>query len=190
MITTQDDDTTLEQAATGEPAAVRECLERFGPMVWAMARQAFGGSPAAEDAVQDVFIDLWKHAGRFDRNIARSRAFVSTIAKRRIIDRYRSERSGVKGTALDSAPEIAWSQPVASALTAEDDQRIKAAAAAIEGLPEDQQTAIKLHIYNGLAHQAIADRLNMPLGTVKSHLRRGLLKIRQLVGVLPAEVQP
>jgi RNA polymerase sigma-70 factor (ECF subfamily) len=189
VINTPDDDTILQRAATGDPDAVRECLEQFGPMVWSMARQSLGNSPAAEDAVQDVFIDLWKHAGRFDPRIARARAFVSTIAKRRIIDRYRTERTGVKRSSIETAPEPAAAPQDLMPLSVETDDRLKAAAAALDSLPFEQRSAIKLHILDGMAHQAIADRLGMPLGTVKSHLRRGLMKVREMLGVQAAEVR-
>src|SRR5436190_14026687 len=78
----------LGRVAAGDEAAVRECLARYGGLVWSIARR-FEPSDA-EDAVQEIFLDLWKSAARFDRAVASETAFVAMIARRRLIDRRRT----------------------------------------------------------------------------------------------------
>lgn len=188
------DESILANAASGSPESVAACVERFAPMVYAMAKQGLGGSggssAAIEDAAQDVFIELWKHAGRFDGKIASARAFVGAIAKRRIIDRYRAERAGIKARSLDALAESApgvvpAGQTIEGSevvrLAREDDASFRDVRSALESLPFEQRSAIRMSVVEGLAHQDIADRLSLPLGTVKSHLRRGLHKLRDLL---------
>src|SRR5512147_784538 len=79
----------LVRASTGDQAAVRECLARFGPIVWGLARRMSPTRSDAEDAAQEIFLDLWAHGGRYDPSRASEEAFVAVIARRRLIDRRR-----------------------------------------------------------------------------------------------------
>ena len=85
--------TLLQRMAAGDPSAVEGCLAKYRGLVWSIARR-FGGDYAdAEDAVQEVFIELWRHAGRFDPALASESTFIGTIARRRLIDRKRRQSS-------------------------------------------------------------------------------------------------
>src|SRR5215471_13283167 len=100
----------LTRVAGGDPGAVRDCLARYGGLVWSIARRFEGHD--AEDAVQEIFLDLWKSAARFDAGIASEPAFVAMIARRRLIDRRRSRgrRPTLEMTELPSVADDA-SQP-------------------------------------------------------------------------------
>src|ERR1041385_2281154 len=78
----------LARVAGGDPRAVRDCIARYGGLVWSIARRFEAAD--AEDAVQEIFLDLWKSAARFDGRIASEAAFVAMIARRRLIDRKRT----------------------------------------------------------------------------------------------------
>jgi RNA polymerase sigma factor (sigma-70 family) len=80
----------LERVAAGDTAAVSECLDRYGDLVWSLARRYLRNATDAEDAVQDIFIDIWGSSARYDRNIASEVAFISTSARRRLIDKIRA----------------------------------------------------------------------------------------------------
>ncbi|MBX9623103.1 MAG: sigma-70 family RNA polymerase sigma factor, partial [Gemmataceae bacterium] len=82
----------LPRVAVGDPAAVRECIARYGPLVWGLARRLVPNPADAEDAAQDVFISLWQSAGRYDPAQAAEVTFVAMIARRRLIDRRRRAR--------------------------------------------------------------------------------------------------
>ncbi|MBX3403626.1 MAG: sigma-70 family RNA polymerase sigma factor [Phycisphaeraceae bacterium] len=172
----------LQRIASGEASAVQACIDRYSGLVWSLARR-FCPSPAdAEDAVQEIFLDVWRSASRFDASVASETTFVAMIARRRLIDRGR--RSGRTIASLDNedgTTPVADRSPRADASLgdAEDAQR---AAIALESLKPEQQKVLRLSIYQGLSHERIADATGMPLGTVKTHVRRGLIRLREILG--------
>jgi RNA polymerase sigma-70 factor, ECF subfamily len=169
----------LARAASGDESAVRECLARFGPIVWGLARRMSRSRADAEDAAQEIFLDLWAHGGRYDPAIASEQAFVAVIARRRLIDRRRHAARRPVHEPLEAA--AATASPGNSAeLVAE----AALAARAMSGLREEQREVLRLSMAQGLTHEEIASHTGMPLGTVKAHARRGLLRIR---GILTGE---
>lgn len=178
----------LARVAAGEAEAVRECLARYGNLVWSLARRF---EPAeAEDAVQEIFLDLWKSAGRFDPQIASEPAFVTMIARRRLIDRRRSRgrRPALAVTADGSTELPALVDPGSRPDTCAEASQ---AARALAALRPEQRQVLVLATCHGLSHGEIASQTGMPLGTVKAHARRGLLSIRAaLSGVEPQEESP
>jgi RNA polymerase sigma-70 factor, ECF subfamily len=167
----------LARAAKGDASAMRECLARFGGLVWSMARRF--ASLDAEDAVQEIFVDVWKNAGRFDPEVASERVFVAMIARRRLIDRRR--HAGRRPGAEPIGDLWAIVDPSAGP-----DRCAEAtmAARALGQLRPEQREVLLLAVCVGLSHEEIAAQIGMPLGTVKSHARRGLLRIRAvLLGV-------
>ncbi|MEJ7602958.1 MAG: sigma-70 family RNA polymerase sigma factor [Kofleriaceae bacterium] len=166
----------LGRVATGDPTAVRECLARYGNLVWSIARRFEAAD--AEDAVQEIFLDLWKSAARFDPTIASEAAFVTMIARRRLIDRRRSRGRRPTTDPMTELPAIAdrGTQPDVCAEASQ-------AARALDQLrPEQRQVLVAT--CHGLSHGEIAAQTGMPLGTVKAHARRGLMSIRAaLLGV-------
>jgi RNA polymerase sigma-70 factor (ECF subfamily) len=131
----------------------------------------------AEDAVQDVFLDLWTHGHRYDPARASPELFVAMIARRRLIDRRRRARHRPAGEPLDGGAE-----PVELASHdggAETAAEAALAARAMAELRPEQREVLRLALAEGLTHDEIASRTGMPLGTVKAHARRGLLRIRK-----------
>jgi len=166
----------LTRVAGGDPGAVRDCIARYGGLVWSIARRFEGHD--AEDAVQEIFLDLWKSAARFDPRIASEPAFVAMIARRRLIDRRRTQRRRPATETIDSEPAIADAGRGPDSC-AEASQ----AARALDRLRPEQRRVLVLATH-GLSHGEIAERTGMPLGTVKAHARRGLQSIRAaLLGV-------
>lgn len=171
----------LARVAAGEPAAVRDCIARYGALVWSIARRFEGNGAAddAEDAVQEIFLDLWKSAARFDPAVASEPAFIAMIARRRLIDRQRTRRRRPATETLAVEPPLA--APGASPDACAEAQQ---AARALEQLRPEQRHVLVLATCHGLSHGEIAERTGMPLGTVKAHARRGLQSIRAaLLGV-------
>lgn len=168
----------LTRVASGDPGAVRDCLARYGGLVWSIARRFEG--PDAEDAVQEIFLDLWKSAARFDPQIASEAAFVAMIARRRLIDRRRTQQRRPATEAIDAIA----AEPAADAARGPDSCAEAAQAArALDRLRPEQRRVLVLATH-GLSHGEIAERTGMPLGTVKAHARRGLQSIRAaLLGV-------
>lgn len=165
----------LTRIAAGDRSAVAECLERYANLVWSIARRFTSSRSDAEDAVQEIFIELWSHAGRYDSSKANESTFVAMLARRRLIDRLRKSRREPGMEQLDAAAQLG--QPDSSAdLELKDDAA--RASRLIRTLKPEQQRVIHMSVFQGYSHQGIADELGMPLGTVKTLLRRGLLRVR------------
>lgn len=171
-------DPVLPRVARGDRTAVRECLTRYGRLVWAVAMRFHPNRADAEDAVQDVFIELWKHAGRFDPAAGSEATFVTLVARRRLIDaRRRAARRPTPGPLPDAVPERLV--PVFD-LDARDE--VCRARAAVAGLRDEQRTVILMAVDQGLTHDEIAAHTGLPVGTVKTHIRRGLIAVRERLG--------
>ena len=91
----------LHRVGKGDEQAVAECIDRFGGLVWSLARKHVGNPSEAEDAVQEVFIEIWKNAARYDESTASESTFVTMIARRRLIDRWRRRGRRVDVDAAD-----------------------------------------------------------------------------------------
>jgi RNA polymerase sigma-70 factor (ECF subfamily) len=172
-------DCLLPRIAGGDPSAVRECIARYGGLVWSLARRFLGNPADAEDAVQDVFVELWKNAAKFNPALSAETTFITMVARRRLIDRKR--RTARMPMTAPLADEVAGRADFGERLTDLNDEAARAAAALGE-LRGEQQQVIRMAIYGGLTHEEISSATGMPLGTVKTHIRRGLLRIRELLG--------
>ena len=174
------DDSLLERIANGDRNAVALCIQRYSGLVWSLARRFIANEADAEEAVQDVFIELWSNAKRFDAQKSGEATFVSLVARRRLIDRARREQRVPDSQPLaDVEPLLSRDGHVAIESSAESRRVMKV----IEAMNPDQQQVVRMSTWLGMTHQAIADQTNLPLGTVKSHLRRGLSRIREQLGV-------
>ena len=138
----------------------------------------------AEDAVQEIFVDIWKNAARFDETQSSETTFIAMIARRRLIDRLRYSNRRISADSLEDI----IAEP---ANTTETDLQTcveaKEAAKALHTLRPEQRQVLQLSIITGLSHQEISDATGMPLGTVKTHARRGLLQVREFLGLGNAE---
>jgi RNA polymerase sigma-70 factor (ECF subfamily) len=165
----------LQQVATGDEAAIRAVITTYRGLIWSIARR-FEPSDV-EDAVQDVFLDIWKHAHRFDPAISTEATFVAMIARRRVIDRRRRQ-SRRDRTAAEIATIMVEAPP-----SPEVGAEAAMVARGMSQLSPDQRAVLTLAVREGLTHTEIATRLAMPLGTVKAHARRGLIAMRDAANV-------
>ena len=170
----------LQRIANGDRNAVKDCLDKYGGLVWSLARKMLRNSNEAEDAVQEIFIDIWKNADRFDESKASEITFVAMIARRRLIDKIRHSTRRLSTDSLEDIlrePFTRADKKMQTGLEAEQ------AAEAMRNLRPEQQQVLNLSIVQGMSHQEIADTLEMPLGTVKTHARRGILEVREHLGL-------
>ncbi len=164
----------LERVAGGDKAAAREMVDRFGPLVWSLVRSFTDSKADAEDATQDVFVHLWKKAHMYDPRFGTEDQFVAVVARRRLIDRCRSDAA----RPARAVPDI---ESVATTTHGSEGQSMDAGLARefLGGLVEEERTVLLLSIARGLTHEQIARHLSMPLGTVKGYIYRGLAALRE-----------
>jgi RNA polymerase sigma-70 factor (ECF subfamily) len=165
----------LPRIAAGDPAAVTDCLARYGGLVWSLAHRFLGNPADAEDAVQDVFIELWKNAARYDPTRSSEPTYITMIARRRLIDR---KRKAGRSPAPQPLPDEPVGRPPGSDRIEVEDEAVKAAAVLGE-LRDDERRVIQMAVYDGLTHEEIAAATGLPVGTVKTHIRRGLIRVRE-----------
>ncbi len=186
----------LTRAARGDADAVDELVDRFGPLVWALAVRGTPERAEAEDAVQDIFVNLWQFAGRFDPSIASETTFVAMVARRRLIDRRRrmDRRPDQRAGGEERLPGLEARDPDATTTPAGPERRdeLRRVFAAMEQLRPEQQRVLRLSIGGERTYEQVAQALGMPVGTVKTHARRGLIRLRELLAgsaaSAPAEV--
>jgi RNA polymerase sigma-70 factor (ECF subfamily) len=164
----------LQRVGAGDTGAMLACMERFRGLIWSLVRRSCSNAADAEDVVQEIFISVWRSAHRFDPTIASESTFVSVIARRRLIDRTRQRmRRTTPGPIL---------QDVQAELVEAGRCLITEASAlaqlAMSKLRPEQQQVLQLSIECGCSHEQISTSTGLPLGTVKTHARRGLQKLR------------
>jgi RNA polymerase sigma factor (sigma-70 family) len=167
----------LERVAAGDSRAVLECLERYQGLVHALARRDNSDESETDDAVQEVFIDLWRNARRYNPSTAAEATFVAMIARRRLVDRYR-KRSRTVATTLIFKRDFSSASDAFEHLCDRDEvQKIRDLMFEIR--PEER-TILEMTFDRGMSQGAVARELSIPLGTVKTHARRGLFRLREL----------
>lgn len=173
----QDSAALLPRIAAGDELAVRECIARYGPLIWALVRRWSPELSDAEDAVQEVFVDLWRSAARYDAMRASEAGFVAMVTRRRLIDRLRRRQRAMEFEPLPDDFDIAHD----TGIDLDRELRVERARAALRALPTAQRTMLELALLHGRTHDEIARETNTPLGRVKSHIRRGLLRAQSLL---------
>lgn len=166
----------LPRIAAGDGDAVGECMDRYGGLVWSLARRM--APSMAEDAVQEIFIDLWKSAERYDPSKASEKTFIATIARRRLIDRLRKQGRRPQTRSLPEPDEPTPEPSVDEHLVIQRGVEAKSAARYLNELRPEQRQVIRLSVVEGMSHSEIATATGIAIGTVKSHIFRGLAKVR------------
>jgi len=174
----------LGRIAAGDLQAMSDLYDQTATPLFSVAHRILCDSSEAEEVIQDVFVQIWEKASTFDPVLGSAFHWALSIARHRAIDRVRSrqrqarlvdelEASGAAETAPVSAPDHA-------ALNSEEAATVRSA---MQRLPQEQRQAIEMAFFGGLSHPEIAERLSEPLGTIKARIRRGLLKLRELLDV-------
>lgn len=174
----------LARIAAGDETAVKACIDQFSGLVWSLARRFSESAADAEDASQEIFLEIWKSAARYDPSMGSEAVFITTIARRRLIDRLRARKRKPATEEFDefTMSDGVDSDPVPGAMASE----VSAAQAALASLPAEQREVLLLGIVEGMTHSEIATRTGKPLGTVKTQMRRGLDKVRRLLAATEA----
>jgi RNA polymerase sigma-70 factor (ECF subfamily) len=176
-----EDQRALERVAAGDSGGLGTLYDRHGRSVYSLALRILGDEGDAEEVAQDVFAQAWRRAGQYDQSRGTVAAWLLVMARTRAIDRIRARRVRPEGRVHEddglTLQQLPATDPdVASEMmAAERGLRVRRA---LEELPFLQRVAIELAYYEGLSQREIAERLEQPLGTVKTRMRLGLLKLR------------
>ncbi|MDA8017240.1 MAG: sigma-70 family RNA polymerase sigma factor [Thermoanaerobaculia bacterium] len=168
--------TILQRIADGDPTAVEQCMDTYGGLLWSMARKKGLDPEDADDLVQEIFIELWKSAERYDPSQASETTFVAMIGKRRLIDRFRrKQRRPVTQTIVPDLHDEADGEHQQLEARVE----LSVAQKALGVLRPDERSVVLMSAYHGMSHGQISKSTGLPLGTVKTYIRRGLMRVKE-----------
>ena len=172
----------LERVAQGDQAAFSDFYDLTVPRVLGLIKRVLKDHAQSEEVAQEVFLEAWQTSSRFDPNKGAATTWILTMAHRRAVDRVRSSQSGrdrdTKVGVRDFAP--AYDSVAETVEITVEHERV---AKALARLTELQRQAVTLAYYGGYSHSEVASMLSVPIGTVKTRLRDGMIRLRDELGV-------
>jgi RNA polymerase sigma-70 factor (ECF subfamily) len=182
----QDDEDveTMAAIADGDERALRALYDRYGRIVYSVSYRVTTDAHLAEECTQDVFVRVWRRARGFDPARARVSTWLFAIARNRAIELWRARARRLEGRPLDeldaAAGVVDEASPDPAQVVVAADEAVRVAEA-LASLPPEQLEAVQLAYFDGLSHGEIAERLRLPLGTVKGRIRLALERLRERV---------
>ena len=171
----------VSQIVQEDESALARLYDASSPLVYGLALRILGDAGAAEEVTLDVYLQVWKQANRFDPVRGRVSTWLMTMARSRAIDKLRGKAQELsQAETLEAVAETRSENPdpEQSAAVAQQQAQVRKA---LSTLSEEQRRAIELAFFNGLSQNEIALKLNEPLGTIKTRIRNGMLKLRELL---------
>jgi len=170
------DSVLVSGVRAGDEHAMAQLYDRYSPVVYSVALRVLADTGAAEDVLQEVFLQLWRNPAAFDSNRGSLGAWLAVITRNRAIDSLRKRK-----------PETAADEVVISVdldIENETDRRrvLEKVRGLVNALPPEQRKALEMAFFEGLTHTEIAERTKEPLGTIKTRIRTGLLSLRKALG--------
>ncbi|MGY6501595.1 MAG: ECF RNA polymerase sigma factor SigK [Acidimicrobiales bacterium] len=182
-VPTHDDAHLLEAAARGDQQAFATLYDRLAALVHGITVRVVRDPSIAEEVTQEVFVELWRVADRFEATSGSVRGFVATIAHRRAVDRVRSEQSS--RTRDDKVARLEPTEADSVASDVEDSLERERVRRALDQLSPLQRQTVELAYYGGHTYREVARLLDLPEGTVKTRIRDGLIRLRDNLGTAP-----
>lgn len=175
-------DDLIRRTARGDSEAFEALYDRSAPTVFGIVRRVLRDPAQSEEVTQEVLVEIWRTAGRFDARRGRAETWIATMAHRRAVDRVRSAQASTNREdrvgRLEHEPAY---DVVAEEVEARlDRQRVQRC---LSSLTDIQREAVTLAYYNGYTYREVAEVLSVPLGTVKTRMRDGLIRLRDCLGV-------
>lgn len=163
----------VSRVRAGDQDALGALYDRYSALVYAVGLRVLADSPAAEDVLQEVFMQLWRNPARFNATRGSLGAWLAVIARNRAIDALRKRRyeSDIEDTVVSVEPDLVSE--------ADRSRAAKNVRDALSGMHPAQRQALELAFFEGLTHTEIAAKIEEPLGTIKTRIRAGLLALRK-----------
>lgn len=160
---------------SGDQGAMAALYDRYSSIVYSVALRVLQDTGAAEDVLQEIFMQLWRNPGAFDANRGNMAAWLAVISRHRAIDALRRRRpeNNIEDLVVSIEPDLAGN---ADRMRTMDKVR-----GALETMPSTQRSALEMAYFEGLTHVEIADKTGEPLGTIKTRIRAGLLSLRKVL---------
>jgi RNA polymerase sigma-70 factor (ECF subfamily) len=177
-----DDRALLRAVAAGDKEALRQLYTRHSAVLFALALRVLSDRAEAEDVLQEAFVQIWKTAGSFDEGRGKPLGWLIMLTRSRAIDRLRSRKTRSRVTesmAKDTSQTAGSTTPADEALASEAQRTVRNA---LKSLPSDQRVPIEMAYFGGLTQFEIAQQLSQPLGTVKTRMRSGMMRLREQLG--------
>jgi len=172
----------LARVATGDQLAFSELYDQVAPRVLGLIRRVLKDPAQSEEVAQEVFLEIWQTVTRFDPNKGGAMSWILTMAHRRAIDRVRASQAGRD---RDTKIGIRDYNPAYDSVSESVELRIEheRVEKAMARLTELQRQAVTLAYYGGYSHSEVAEMLSVPIGTIKTRLRDGMMRLRDELGV-------
>ncbi|MGO9243999.1 MAG: sigma-70 family RNA polymerase sigma factor [Verrucomicrobiia bacterium] len=177
-----DDRALLRAVAAGDKEALRQLYTRHSAVLFALALRVLTDRAEAEDVLQEAFVQIWKTAGSFDEGRGRPLGWLIMLTRSRAIDRLRSRKTRsrvAESMAKDTSQTAGSTTPADEALASEAQRTVRNA---LKSLPSEQRIPIEMAYFGGLTQFEIAQQLSQPLGTVKTRMRSGMMRLREQLG--------
>lgn len=170
----------LGQVARGDQAAFAAVYDQVAGKVFGLVRTVLRDPAQAEEVCQEVLLDVWRDAARFDTSRGTAMAWLMTLAHRRAVDRVRSQQAATAREQRVARPEVSYDSVAETVEARLDAERVRRCLGSLTGL---QLESITLAYYQGRTYREVAALLSVPVGTVKTRMRDGLIRLRDCLGV-------
>ncbi|WP_306370414.1 sigma-70 family RNA polymerase sigma factor [Nocardiopsis sp. CC223A] len=172
----------LGRVARGDEAAFGEVYDRVAPSVYGLVRRVLRDPAQSEEVTQEVMVEVWRTACRYDPRRGTPRAWLMTLAHRRAVDRVRSEQVGADREARAAAAEVdrPYDEVAEEVTDRLERERVRRC---LDTLTELQRQSVRLAYYGGYTYREVSRLLSTPLGTIKTRMRDGLIRLRDCLGV-------
>ena len=167
------DSALISALRSGDEKAIAELYDRYSSVVYSVALRVLGDTGAAEDVLQDVFMQLWRNSGLFDSSRGKLAPWLAVITRNRAIDVLRKRRpeSDIADIVISVEPDLAGDAERSIAMT-----KVREV---LTAMPSAQRSALEMAYFEGLSHSEISAKTGEPLGTIKTRIRAGLLALRK-----------
>lgn len=170
-----DVDALVSRVARADASAFEALYDELSSSVFGLARRVVRDPARAEDVTQEVFLEVWRKAARFDSTLGKAKTWVMTIAHRRAVDAVRRNESQKRQDEKTAPEQVSHDEPADSLIAAEEQGAVREC---LETLTDLQLEAVRLAYFNGYTYSEVATLLDRPLPTIKTRMRDGLIRLR------------